>query len=96
MRHDYQGRYDGRYNDDDYYERHSNYEKCSRFNQKLDIQEFYRRMHPSRWLKLAYSNPLNTKSEVVGYQDAQKYLFFRDICLKGTKYLGIFKTNPSS
>ena len=42
---DYQGRYGGRYHDDDYYERRGNYDESSRFNRERDIPEFEGRMH---------------------------------------------------
>ena len=45
---DYQKRYDERYHDEDYYERHNN--EGSRFNLKLDIAEFEGRMHADDFL----------------------------------------------
>ena len=41
-------KYDERYHDKDYYERHNN--EGSRFNPKLDILEFERRMHVDDFL----------------------------------------------
>ena len=40
----YDGRYDGHYRNDDYYERRGNYDEGLRFNPELNIQEFDGRM----------------------------------------------------
>ena len=47
---DYQGRYDGRYHDGDYYERCGSYDDGFKFNPKLDIPKFDERMNVVEFL----------------------------------------------
>ena len=47
---EYHGRYDCHYQKEDYYERHGNYDEGLRFNPKLNIQEFNRRMDADEFL----------------------------------------------
>ena len=62
---DYHGkRYDGYYHDDDYYERHGNYDEGLRFNQKLDIPEFDGRIDTYEFL-----NWLSMVEHVFEYYD---------------------------
>ena len=49
---DYHGRYDGYYWNDDYYERHGNYDDGLIFNSKLNILEFDGRMDVGEFLDL--------------------------------------------
>ena len=46
---DYEGRYEDRYRDDDYYEKRNN-DEGSRFNLKFDIPEFEGKMHADEFL----------------------------------------------
>ena len=71
---DYHGRYDGYYQNDEYYGRHGNYDEGLRFNPKLDILEFDRRIDADEfldWLNMVeyvfeyYDPPGHTKVKLV-------------------------------
>ena len=47
---DYHGRYDGHYQNDDYYVKHGNYDDGLIFNPKLNIPNFDRRMDTDKFL----------------------------------------------
>ena len=61
---DYHGRYDGYYQNDDYYERCGNYDDVLRFNPKMNIPEFDGRMDANEFLDW-----LNMVRHVFGYYD---------------------------
>ena len=74
---DYHGRYDGCYRDDDYYERHGNYDEGSRFNLRLDIPEFEGRMHANDFLDW-----LNTVERVFEYCDPPEHKKVKLVAIK--------------
>ena len=61
---DYHGRYNRYYHNEDYYERHGNYDEGLRFNPKLNIPEFDERMDVDEFLEW-----LNMVEHVFEYYD---------------------------
>ena len=75
---DYQKRYDERYHDEDYYERHNN--EGLKFNPKLDISEFEERMRDDDFLDW-----LNTVESVFEYCDPPEHKKVKLVAIKMRK-----------
>ena len=74
---DYQGKYDGCYHDEDYYERLNNFDEGSRFNPNFDILEFEGRTHADEFLDW-----LNTIECVFEYCDPPEHKKVKLVAIK--------------